>query len=113
MPELPRGQMPSWALPALSWLVSFYFLAAFTANVGFPPDRRVLIGDALYVFLWLLFLFLPFFSKVKLGSVLDLDREGARAKEGLRGFKAEVRGNLSVLSPNANPIGGMTNQVTL
>src|SRR5258706_2420895 len=113
MPELPRGQMPSWALPALSWLVSFYFLAAFTANVGFPPDRRVLIGDALYVFLWLLFLFLPFFSKVKIGSVLELEREVARAKDELREFKAEVRSNLSVLSTNVNTIGGMTNQVTV
>lgn len=105
--------MPVWALPAFSWLVSFYFLLGFVSNLGFPPDRSLLTGDALYVFLWLFFLFLPFFKKIKIGSVLELEREVERAKEELREFKAEMRTNLSVLSTNVNTIGGMSNQVTV
>lgn len=95
--EGSKNQMPIWALPALSWLVSFYFLLGFVSNLGFPPDRSLLTGDALYVFLWLFFLFLPFFKKIKIGSVLELEREVERAKEELREFKAEMRTNLSVL----------------
>jgi anion-transporting ArsA/GET3 family ATPase len=106
-------KMPPWALPAFSWLVSFYFLLGFVANVGFPPDRKLLVGDALYVLLWLFFLFLPFFSKIKIGSFLELERELERAKEDLREFKAEVRNSMAVLSTNVNTIGGLTNQVTV
>lgn len=113
MAETVEGKMPVWALPALSWLVSFYFLLGFAANVGFPPDRRLLVGDALYVCLWLFFLFLPFFTKIKIGTFLELEREVAKAKEELREFKAEVRNSMSVLSTNVNTIGGMTNQVTV
>jgi len=113
MNEKPEQKMPLWGLPALSWLVSFYFLLGFAANVGFPPDRRLLVGDALYVLLWLFFLFLPFFTKIKIGTFLELEREVAKAKEELRDFKAEIRNSMSVLSTNVNTIGGMTNQVTV
>ena len=113
MSDDPKNQMPAWALPALAWLVSFYFLLGFCSNVGFPPDRKLLIGDGLYVFLWLFFLFLPFFTKIKIGSVLELERQVEHAKKELADFKTEVRSTLSVLSTNVNTIGGMTNQVTV
>lgn len=113
MEKNTSAAIPSWALPALSWLVSFYFLLGFCTNVGFPPDRKLFIGDALYVAIWLFFLFLPFFSKIKIGSILELERQVEQAKEELREFKSEVRNSVSVLSTNVNTIGGMTNQVTV
>lgn len=113
MPIAPKDKMPTWALPALSWLVSFYFLLSFVSNVGFPPDRKLLAGDTLYIFLWIFFLFLPFYSKIKVGSFLELEREITKAREDLLDLKAEVRNSISVLSTNINTIGGMTNQVTV
>jgi hypothetical protein len=106
-------KMPIWALPALSWLVSFYFLIGFASNVGFPPDRALLISDAVYVGLWLLFLFLPFISKLKIGQFLELEREVERARDELQQFKTEIRSSLSVLSTSVNTIGSMNNQVTV
>jgi hypothetical protein len=105
--------LPTWGLPALSWIISFYFLVGFVANAGFPPSRTVLTGDALYLLLWLFFLFLPFFSKVKIGGFLELERQVEQAKQELREFKSEVRNSLSVLSTNVNTIGGMSNSVTV
>jgi len=113
MKDKEQQKMPAWGLPALSWLVSFYFLAGFVANAGFPPSRTVLTGDALSVMLWLFFLFLPFFSRIKLGGFLELERQLEQAKQELQEFKAEIRNSLSVLSTNVNTIGGMTNQVTV
>jgi hypothetical protein len=89
------------------------FLIGFVANAGFPPSRSVLIGDALYVSLWLFFLFLPFFSRIKIGGFLELERQVEQAKQELREFKSEVRNSLSVLSTNVNTIGGMSNHVTV
>jgi hypothetical protein len=53
MSEKPDRRVPVWALPAVSWLVFFYFLLGFVTNVGFPPDRKLFAGDSLYVLLWL------------------------------------------------------------
>jgi ribosomal protein S7 len=70
-------------------------------------------GDATFIFLWLFFLFLPFFSKVKIGGFLELERKLEQAKQELQDFKSEIRNSMSVLSTNVNTIGGMTNQVTV
>ena len=113
MDDKKSQSMPVWALPAFSWLISFYFLLGFVMNAGFPPDRKIFVGDALYVLLWLFFLFLPFFSKIKIGGFLELERQLEQAKKDLREFKAEVRNSLSVLSTNVNTIGGMSNHVTV
>jgi hypothetical protein len=113
MSDTDEKGLPKWALPALSWLVSFYFLLGFVANVGFPPDRSLLLGDFIYVFLWLLFLFLPFFSKVKIGHFIELEREMARTKQEVQDFKMEIRNSVAVLSTSINTIGNMTNQITV
>jgi hypothetical protein len=106
-------RMPGWAMPVLSWFISFYFLVGFTANVGFPPDRSLITGDSLFVFLWLFFLFLPFFKKIKIGKLLELEREVRQAKQELQDFKMEMRNSVAVLSTNVNTIGSMTNQITV
>jgi hypothetical protein len=113
MSEKPERRLPTWLFPTLSWLVAAYFLSGTITEIGFPPNGTRLTANTLLVVLSLLFLFLPFFNKIKIGKVLELEREVARAKEELREFKAEVRNNLSVLSTNVNTIGGMTNQVTV
>ncbi|MDP9902940.1 hypothetical protein [Variovorax ginsengisoli] len=94
---------------AISWLVAAYFGVGFVAKAGFPPKPDLLIADAFFVALFLFFLFLPFFNKIKIGSWLELEREvkeakkeTAAAKEELREFKSEVRNSLSVVSTTLN-----------
>jgi multidrug efflux pump subunit AcrB len=91
----------------VSWIVAAYFGIGFIANAGFPPRRDILLGDALFVGLFLFFTFLPFFNKIKVGTWLELEREikeakkeVASAKEELREFKNEVRNTVSVISTN-------------
>jgi hypothetical protein len=109
----PEKKMPSWVLPTLSWVVAGYFLLGFVFDVGFPPHSESVAAHPLFSLLWLFFLFLPFFTKIRIGKLLELERGVERAKEELREFRAEVRNSLSVLSTNVNTIGGMTNQVTV
>jgi hypothetical protein len=54
-------KMPHWALPVFSWLVSFYFLAGFVVDVGFPPKPEIKPGQIVYFLAWLFFLFLTVF----------------------------------------------------
>lgn len=113
MSDVKDREIPSWGLPAFSWLISFYFLLGFVANVGFPPERALFLGDALFIFLWLFFVFLPFFSRIKIGNLIELEREIQRTKKDLQDVKTELRNNIALLSTTVNTIGSMTNQVTV
>lgn len=113
-PESERdNKMPQWAFPAFSWLVSFYFLAGFVADVGCPPKPEIKTGHVLFLLAWLFFLFLPFFKRIKIGRFLELEREVEKAKVELKEFKDEVRTNLSLISTNVNTIGNLSNQITV
>lgn len=97
----------NWLLAIPSWLVASYFGVGFITKAGYPPKPELLVGDALFVGLSLLFLFMPFFNKIKVGSWLELEqevkeakKEAFTAKEELREFKAEVRNTVSVISSN-------------
>jgi hypothetical protein len=103
--------LPAWVFPLLSWAVAAYFIVGYLKNSGYPPD--VASRTSILVLPGLFFLFLPFFSKIKLGKVLELEREVKKAKRELSEFKSEIRSTLSVLSTNVNTIGGMSNQVTV
>ena len=106
-------QMPRWVLPLLSWLVSIYFLSGFVWDVGFPPRLNVSPGHIFFGALWLFFLFLPFFRRVKIGSFLELERELEKTKADLRDFKTEIRSSLALISTNVNTIGNLSNQITV
>lgn len=92
----------NWVLSVFSWVVAAYFGAGFVVNAGFPPKRELLMGDAFFVGIFLLFLFLPFFNKIKIGSWLELERELQQTKKELTDFKNEVRNTVSVVSTTLN-----------
>jgi hypothetical protein len=98
-------RLPTWALPTLSWVVSAYFFIVFFKNAGFLPGHALVVEDALYGGFALLFLFFPFFSKVKIGSLLELERQIAKTQEELRDFKTEIRSSISVRNTNVVTIG--------
>jgi hypothetical protein len=110
-PEKKELKIPGWVLPALSWIVALYFLIGFLTKSGFPPTLTPATGAVGVPALF--FLFLPFFKKIKIGKVLELEREVEKAKKELSDFKSDIRNTLSVLSTNVNTIGRMTNQVTV
>jgi hypothetical protein len=103
--------LPSWLLPVLSWTIAAYFFAGVWRKASFPPTYSyevIVIGiPALF------FTFFPFFSKIKIGKIIELEREVEKAKKELADFKTEVRNTMSVLSTNVNTIGGMSNQVNI
>jgi hypothetical protein len=105
--------LPFWLLPVFSWAVSVYLGIGLVHEIGALPDDSGLITHAPATLLLLFFLFLPFFTKVKIGKLLELEREVKNTKEEVKDFKSEVRNSLSVISTNVNTIGGLSNQLTV
>jgi hypothetical protein len=108
-----ESALPVWLLPVFSWTISLYFCIDLVHEIGILPDGLNLIGHAPVVILFLFFLFLPFFTKIKIGKLLELEREVKNTKEEVKDFKSEVRNSLSVISTNVNTIGGFSNQFTV
>lgn len=111
MADSTEHKLPGWLLAVFSWIVSAYFLIGFFHAEGFPAAPTLPAGTAALGVSGLFFLFLPFFKKIKIGKILELEREVEKAKEELREFKAEVRNSVNVLSTNVNSINGMTNRI--
>lgn len=112
MANSSEHKLPEWLIAVFSWIVSSYFLIGFLHAEGFPAAQILSPGDAALGFFGLLFLFLPFFEKIKIGKILELQREVEKAKDELGEFKAEVRNSMSVLSTNVSSISGMTNRIS-
>jgi hypothetical protein len=113
MADSTEHKLPGWLLAVLSWTVSAYFLIGFFHAEGLPAAPTLPAGTAVLGASGLFFLFLPFFQKIKIGKVLELEREVERAKEELQEFKAEVRNSVNLLSTNVNSISGMTNRFNI
>lgn len=111
MADDKRNELPGWLLAVFSWTASAYFLIGFFRTQGFPAAPTLSLGAAGLGLSGLFFLFLPFFRRIKIGDILELEREVEKTKEELREFKSEVRNSVSVLSTNVNSISGMTNRI--
>lgn len=113
MSENSQSETPRWLLPVVSWVVSAYFGCGFVFAVGFPPKEELLMSHAASVVTCLLFLFLPFLKRVKIGKILELEREVGRTREDVKEFKSEIRSTLTLLTTNVNTMVGTTNQLTV
>lgn len=111
--SMDNSSMPGWAFPALSWLISFYFLLGFVVRMGFPPSSPLTSTEGTYLFLWLFFLFLPFFKKVKIGKILELERNLQHAKEDVKQLREQVQSNFAVMAASISTISNLSNHVTV
>lgn len=105
--------MPIWALPLFSWLISFYFFSGVAGKLGFPPDEIMTITYAPQIAIWLFFLFLPFFGKIKIGKLLELERQLEQQKEEVKQIRENLQQNFSLLASSINTISNFSNQITV
>ncbi|MGA2585657.1 MAG: hypothetical protein ABSF88_01315 [Candidatus Aminicenantales bacterium] len=88
----------------ISWLFGIYLLVIFHIERGFPPRifpfnwEWLIIGIAIVLFL------LPFVSKIKIGNIIEFEREVKRMKESISEFKMETRQTLSLISSSIRNI---------
>lgn len=104
-------ELPTWLLPLLSWLFSAYFLISFHFNVNFSQPIPTIYY--LFLILGVSLAFLPFMNKIKIGTLLELERQIKETKNEVKDFKEETRQMLSVISTNVNTIGNLSNTINI
>ena len=109
----PQPGFSPLALPVVSWLTAASFLYAFGANAGFPPPQKLQTADLIYGGGALLFLFLPFFSKLKVGALLELEREVEKTREDVRQFKNDVGNSIALLTNTFSSVSALNSHVVI
>ena len=104
-------ELPTSVLYAISWIFSAYFLFSFLSKV----DLTLPVPAIYYLFLifGIALAFLPFMNKIKIGNLLELERQIKETKNEVKEFKEEVRQIMSIISTNVNTIGNLSNTINI
>lgn len=80
-----------WLLLVASWLLAILFLWGYLKHFGFPPSAPKSWAELVYVGILFLLILLPFFSRIKIGKILEVERQVSKTKDELDSFKLETR----------------------
>ena len=101
---MENKNLPIWLLAILSWIMSVYFITCFHISSGFPPKLPLTTSEFVFLLLGIFFLFMPFFNKIKIPKIIELERSVAEAKNELREFKDQTANMFSILSTSISTI---------
>lgn len=96
----------------ICWAIGFRLLYITNSKIDINKLDFNLIHLAIYI-LGILLLLLPFFSKVKIGKYLELERKLKETTEELKDFKTEVKQTILTLNSSISTISNLSNQVTI
>ena len=96
----------------ICWTSGVIFLRLGSINIDLAQPEKINALFLTFLAIGLLLLLLPFFKKVKFGSV-ELEREIQQTKKEVSDLRIEVRQQMSIISTNLNTFGNLSNQVNL
>ena len=96
--------------PILSGAASLYFLWVFHEHVGFPPTKGLTPTSALYLALFVLFLFAPFVQRFRLGRLIEFESKVEEVRSEVKEVRTETRELVSTVSAVATAITASVNQ---
>ena len=98
-----------WLFLIPCWLFCVFFFLVFLKNSDWFPKTPTTIYDLTYLIASLVFLILPFVSRLRLGKLFDIERELGKTKEDMNNFKNETRQMLSLVSTVSANVSNITN----
>jgi len=106
-----RENINSILFYGISWITSLIILRIAICNIDTKNiDQTPLI--IWYLMLGgLFFLFFPFFKKLKIGKLFEIERDIKNTKEDLSNFKQDVRQSLILLNTNISTLSTINNQI--
>lgn len=107
------NKIKKWLFNLVTLLPGLYFLVVFHINEGFPPCTPIDNDNWIFLFVAIFLLLLPFANRIKLGQLIEFEREIKTVQKNVDDFRSEVRNTISVLSSTVNTISAISNQVTV
>ena len=97
----------------ICWLFAITFLWTFFAHTGFPPACPVGQCDWNFLLLALLFVTLPFVSKIKIGKLLEIERELKKSKDDLTEYKQSTNQLIQTISNSVSAVANLHNTINI
>ena len=82
-----NDKLRDWLLCIICWVFAVVFLITFFIHSGFPPACPVSRSDWYFLFLALGFSLLPFFSRIKIAKLIELERDLKKTKEDFADYR--------------------------
>ena len=97
----------------LSWSIGITAIRKVYPLIDLTCPEEISLIHLIILGLGVLLLFFPFFSKIKIGKLLELEMKVESTKNDLNDFKTQVNQNLSLISSNVNTISNLSNQINI
>ena len=106
-------ETPSWLSVVITIVISLYLLILFHLTVNLANPQNIQPIHYLVLLLGVLIPLVPFIQKLRIGKIIELERNIQQQKEEVRDFKNEVRQLITVVSTSVNSISNLSNTTNL
>lgn len=89
-------------LTMISWTIGFYILRKSALLIDLKEPDKIHNYHLLFLFISFFFILLPFIKTIKIGKILELERDITKTKEEVKDFKTEVKQSLTLLNTSIN-----------
>ena len=89
-------------LTIISWTIGFYTLRKSALLINLEEPDKIHNYHLLFLFTSFFFILLPFIKSIKIGKILELERDINKTKEEVKDFKTEVKQSLTLLNTSIN-----------
>lgn len=89
-------------LTIISWAMGFYILRKSALLINLEEPDKIHNYHILFLFISFFFILLPFIKTIKIGKILELERDINKTKEEVKDFKSEIKQSLTLLNTSIN-----------
>jgi len=102
-------KLPPWLPVVICLVISVYLLILFHSTTDLSNIQTVPPIHYVILFLGVLLPLVPFVSRLRLGKLIELERDVRETKGEVQDFKSEIRQMFSIVSTSINSISNFTN----
>lgn len=89
-------------LTIIAWSIGFYILRKSAILINLEEPGKIHNYHILFLFISFFFILLPFVKTIKIGKILELERDINRTKEEVKDFKTEIKQSLTLMNTSIN-----------
>jgi hypothetical protein len=104
---------PNLPFIIIVWGIGFYILRKTAKLINLENPQNINIFHLLFLGISFFFILLPFIKTIKIGKIIELERNIKETKEDVKEFKNDIRQNLQVLSTYINTSIGINQSTTI
>lgn len=100
--DLKNINLKFWILLIISWIIGITLIVKVSNAICFDSPEKIHGMHLTFFLIGLLLLLIPFSKSIKLGKLIEIEREITQAKEEIKDFKSQINQSLTLISSSIN-----------